>query len=222
MTLLIPPVAWLMSSGDPLAYFTHHVPPGQLLFVASKLCALMALVLFWLQCMMALSRIAPALHGFFQLSRRQHIVLGCTTALMVVLHVGLFVTASTLRTKASALDMLVPTFTHGYYRSNIGLGAIAFWVLFVGMLGGTLRLWRGTAWRWVHRAVFVVFTLGFLHGVAIGSETRFGLMKYIYAFVGLSIGTVVCSWVWHEIAKRRRVPVTNPADGSPAQANRRG
>lgn len=207
LTFLIPPLTWLISSGDPLAYFTHHVPPGQAIFVGSKLCALLALSLFWLQGMTALSRLSPALQGFFQFTRRQHVLLGCTTSLFVLLHLGSFVLASTLRTKHSALDLLIPTFAHGFYRAMVSLGAIAFWLLLVVIVAGALRLQGGAAWRWVHRIVFAVFALGFVHGIAIGSETRFGLMKYVYAFMGLSIGTALCSWMWswmeHAVAMRR-------------------
>lgn len=205
LTFLIPPLAWLLSSGDPAAYFTHHVPPGQFIFVASKLCALLALSLFWLQCMTALARVSPALAGFFQFTRWQHIVLGCATFGFTLLHLGLFVIASTLRTKHTALDLLIPTFTQGFYRVNLSLGAIAFWLLVVAVVAGALRLRRGAAWRWVHRIVFAVFALGFLHGIAVGSETRFGLMKYVYAFIGLSIATALFSWMWHAVAAHRRM-----------------
>ena len=205
VTFLIPPLAWLLSSGDPLAYFTHHVPPGQFIFVASKLCALLALSLFWLQCMTALARLSPALEGFFQFTRRQHIVLGCTTFGFALLHLGLFVVASTLRTKHTAVDLLIPTFTKGFYRTNLSLGAMAFWLLVVAVVAGALRLRQGAAWKWSHRIVFAVFALGFLHGIAVGSETRFGLMKYVYVFIGLSMATALCSWMWHAFTVQRRM-----------------
>jgi predicted ferric reductase len=203
LTFAIPPLTWWISNGGPLAYATHNVPPGQSLFVASKLFALMALSLFWLQCMTALSRKTPALRGFFELTRRQHIVLGCVTAGVVLLHVGLFMTASTLRTHHAAWDLLVPTFVQGFYKTNISLGAIAFWLLLLALLAGVLRLRRSAIWPWVHRTIFIVFALGFLHGISIGSETRFGLMTYVYAFIGLSVSTAVGSWAWAVLAARR-------------------
>lgn len=205
ITLVIPPLAWWLSSGNPSAYFTHYVPPGQFIFVASKLCALMALALFWLQLMTALSNLSPALQGFFKLTRRHHIVMGAATAVCIFLHLGLFMVASTLRTKHAALDLLIPTFTEGFYRTNISLGAIAFWLLLIALVAGSLRLKGGARWKWVHRIVLVVFGLGFLHGIAIGSETRFGLMKYVYAFIGLSVGTAMVSWMWHAAVARRRL-----------------
>lgn len=203
LTFVIPPLTWWISNGGPFAYLTHNVPPGQSLFVASKLCALMALSLFWLQCMTALSRKTPALRGFFEFSRRQHVVLGFSAAAVVVLHVGLFMTASALRTQHAAWDLLVPTFVQGFYKTNISFGAIAFWLLLLALVAGLFRLRRTAVWSWVHRTVLVVFALGFLHGISIGSETRFGLMTYVYAFIGLSVCTALGSWAWASLAPRR-------------------
>jgi len=202
MTLLIPVAVWLISTHGPLAYFTHEVPPGQRFYILSKLCGLLALALFWLQCMTALARFAPALRGFFSLSRRQHALLGVATFVLVFTHLGLFVAASSLRTGHLALPLLLPKFNQGFYSSFVSLGAIAFWILVAVVAAGIFRLRGHASWRWVHRASFVVFAIGFLHGIGIGSETRFGLMKYIYAFIGLSLATALGSWIWQALRAR--------------------
>jgi predicted ferric reductase len=203
-TLLIPVLVWLISTHGPIAYFIHEVPPGQRFYIVSKLFGLLALTLFWLQCMTALARFAPALRGFLSLSRRQHVWIGATTFVLVAVHIGLFLTASTLRTGHLALPLLVPKFDQGFYSANVSLGAVAFWILLAVTAAGLLRLRGHQIWRWVHRASLVVFALGFLHGIAIGTETRFGLMKYIYAFIGLSLATAVASWIWVQVRARSR------------------
>jgi hypothetical protein len=43
VTLLIPVAVWLILTHSPVDYFTHHLPPGQRLYILSKLCALLAI-----------------------------------------------------------------------------------------------------------------------------------------------------------------------------------
>lgn len=204
-TLLIPLAVWRLSVGNPLDYFTYRVPPGQTLYAMSKLSGLLALAFFWLQCMTALARFAPALRGFIAFNRQQHVALGTTTFLLALIHVVLFIAASSARTGHSALHLLLPKFDAGFFSAYVSLGTIAFWGLGVAIYAGWRR-WRGhEAWKWIHRGVLVVFTLGFLHGVSIGSETRLSLMAYLYAFIGLSLSVATCSAVWLECKRRRRM-----------------
>jgi predicted ferric reductase len=203
-TLVIPLAIWRVSVGNPLDYFAYRVPPGQTLYAMSKLSGLLALAFYWLQCMTALARFVPALRGFVSLNRRQHVALGTTIFLLVLTHVALFIAASTARTGHSALHVLLPKFDAGYFSAYVSLGAIAFWGLGIAICAGWRR-WHGQeGWKWVHRGVFVVFAVGFLHGVSIGSETRFGLMSYLYAFFALSLSAATCSVAWLELKRRRR------------------
>jgi predicted ferric reductase len=210
VTLLIPVVVWLISTHRPLEYFTHLVPPGQRLYILSKLCGLLALAAFWFQCMTALARSAPAVRGFFSLTRRQHVMLGTATFVLVVAHLGLFIAASSIRTHHLTLPLLIPTFDQGFYTAFVSVGAIAFWILVAVIIAGILRARGYRIWRWLHRASLVVFALGFLHGITIGSETRFGLMKYIYAFIGLSLAAAVGSWIWLSVGVRWRARGRDP------------
>lgn len=204
MTLTIPALVWLISTQNPVAYFVNEVPPGQRFYILSKLFGLLALAAFWFQCMTALARFAPALRGFVSLSRRQHIWIGASTFVLIVTHIGLFVTASTLRTGHLALPLLLPKFDQGFYSAFVSLGAVAFWMLLAVIVAGVLRARGNQMWRWVHRASLVVFAIGFLHGITIGTETRFGLMKYVYAFIALSLATAVASWLWQLVRARLR------------------
>lgn len=203
-TLLIPVLVWLISTHGPVAYFVHEVPPGQRFYIVSKLFGLLALALFWFQCMAALARFAPAVRGFLSLSRRQHAWIGATTLVLVVVHIALFITASTLRTGHLALPLLVPKFDAGFYSAFVSLGAVAFWILLAVIAAGILRSRGREIWRWVHRASLLVFAIGFVHGITIGTETRFGLMKYVYAFIALSLATAVASWIWMLVRARLR------------------
>jgi predicted ferric reductase len=203
-TLLMPVLVWLISTHGPIAYFIHEVPPGQRFYIISKLFGLLALTSFWLQCMAALARFAPALRGFLNFSRRQHAWMGATTFALVAIHVVFFITATTLRTGQLALSLLMPKFDQGFFSTYVSLGAVAFWILLAVIAAGVLRSRGHEVWRWIHRASLVVFAIGFLHGIGIGTETRFGLMKYVYAFIGPSLATAVASWIWGRVRARSR------------------
>lgn len=210
ITFVMPLGVWLASAGNPLAYFSAAVPPGQTFYVFSKLFGLLAIVMLWFQGMAALAKNAPVLRGFPRLSRRAHVALGVASVTAVVLHVSWFVIASSIRTQHVALDLLLPTFSHGHYRMMVGVGAIAFWLLALALLGGWRRLKGSQGARWLHRLVLGAMCAGFVHGMTVGSETRFGLMTYVYAFIGLSLGTALTSWTWHALRRPRRAIAEGP------------
>lgn len=198
---------WLDATGNPIAYFSSDVPPGQTFYVFSKLCALIAIVMLWFQAMTALAQVTPALHGFPLLKGRAHAAFGVATLLAIVAHLASFIAASAFRTGHVPLDLLLPAIDQGYYRAMLGLGAIAFWLLVLALIAGWIRYRGSWAARWVHRLVFAVIAIGFVHGLTVGSETRFGLMKYVYAFIGLSLGTALLSWMWQAVRRARIVTV---------------
>jgi DMSO/TMAO reductase YedYZ heme-binding membrane subunit len=204
ITILMPLAIWWQSIGGLQAYLQHSVPPGQIAYVFSKLFALLAIVLCWFQVMAALAkRDTPVLRGFPLLGTRTHVALGVATFVVVSIHLGLFVLASTQRTQHLALNLLVPSFDEGFFRTMVSLGAIAFWLLLVAVVAGRQRLARRRGWVWMHRVVFIALALGFAHGMMIGSESRYGAMKYVYAFVGLSIGAALASQLYQRLRMRR-------------------
>lgn len=206
MTFAMAVIVWLQATGNPAAYFASQVPSGQTLYVLSKLCALLSIVMLWFQAMATLARATPVLDGFPMLDRRGHVFFGAATLVLVLSHLLLFIAASTFRTGQAAFDLLLPAFDQGYYRMMVGLGAIAAWLLMLVIVGGWLRLKGSRVAKWLHRLVFAAMSIGFVHGMTVGSETRFGLMKYVYAFMGLSLATAVISWCWGA-ARRPRVAV---------------
>ena len=183
-----PLIAWMASVNDPMSYVRlNGLPPGQQLYLVAKLSGLFAFFLFWLQCMLALARYAPMVTSFPVSDFRLHRRLGIATALLILAHVGLFIAAASLRTGQVAWDLLFPNVMHGYYKLNVGLGAIAFWLVGFTVFAGW-RIARGhSQWKAVHRLWPVVFGLAFLHAFAIGTESRFGAMRYLMIFVVASL-----------------------------------
>jgi predicted ferric reductase len=209
---LSPVVAWFASVNDPFAYFRTGLPAGQQMYLIAKLFGLLAFFLFWLQAMLALARRAPILAGFPCSDPRLHKVLGIVSALLILVHVGLFVAAASTRSDRIAWDLLWPDFTHGYYRTHIDLGAVALWMTPLMLFAGW-RLSRGRrAWKAVHMMWPVAFVLMFLHAYGIGTESRFGAMRYIVLFVAASLAIAL----FYRLLRRNR----KPADSTQAPNTR--
>lgn len=183
-----PLVVWMATVNDPMSYVRlNGLPPGQQLYLAAKLAGLFAFCLFWLQCLLALARHAPVVPGLPASDFRLHRRLGIATALLILAHVVCFVVAASLRTGHASWDLLLPNFTHGYYKFYLGLGAIAFWIVCLTVFAGW-RVSRGHArWKRIHLMWPAVFGLAFLHAFAIGTESRFGAMRYLMLFLVASL-----------------------------------
>lgn len=192
LALGTPLAIWLVSVRDPAAYLTHSLPPGQLLFVFSKLAALLAICMFWTQGLLGLAPRTPLLRGLLpMISTKLHQRLGLVTAALVLVHVILFITATSYRTGAPAWNLLLPNFTHGYYNALMTFGVIAFWLLALGVFAGWQTARGRRTWRPLHMVWSMVFALGFLHAFAIGSESRYGVMRYLFVFMAVSLFTAV-------------------------------
>lgn len=201
----LPVVFWWRSVQHPMAYVRlTGLPPGQALYVLAKLAGLLAVVALWTQAMLALARTVPLLRVLPATTLRQHRVLGIATALLVLSHVVLFVVATTLRKKALAIDLLWPNFDHGYYFFNVSLGAFAFWLLTLTVFAGW-RVSRGhRRWRAVHLLWPVLIGLVFFHAMAIGTESRFGAMRWVMWCLAVSVGI---AGLWRlAVALRRQRP----------------
>lgn len=183
-----PLIVWMASVNDPMSYVRlGGLPPGQQLYLVAKLAGLFAFFLFWLQCLLALARHAPVVPGFPASDFRLHRQLGIATALLILAHVVCFVVAASLRTGHAPWDLLLPNFTHGYYKFYLGLGAVAFWVVCLTVFAGWRASRGDSRWKRIHLMWPVVFGLAFLHAFAIGTESRFGAMRYLVLFVVASL-----------------------------------
>lgn len=197
LVCLSPLLVWSLTVPDPWRYLRiEAVPPGQSLYVVAKLMGLFALCLFWLQCVLALARRAPLWMGFPNSDHRLHLRLGVATLVLILLHVGLFVVAASLRTGHVAWDLLFPSVGHGYYRTSVGLGAVALWLCLLAVCAGR-RVAKGHArWKPVHMLWPLVFAFVFIHAIAIGTESRYGAMRYVVLFIAASL-TIAGLWrVW--------------------------
>ncbi|MFZ5637052.1 MAG: hypothetical protein ACOY82_10780 [Pseudomonadota bacterium] len=197
LVCLSPLLVWSLTVPDPARYLRMEgVPPGQSLYVVAKLMGLCALCLFWLQCILALARRAPVFRGCPSSDHRLHVRLGLTILVLILLHVGLFVVAASLRTGHAAWDLLLPSVGHGFYRTSVGLGAVALWLCLLAIYAGR-RVARGERrWAPVHRLWPLVFGLVFLHAIAIGTESRYGGTRDVVLFMAVSL-TIAGLWrVW--------------------------
>lgn len=210
LMFLTPVGLWCYTTGNPLFYFVEDTPPGQGLYVISKGVALVALSLFWFQCVAALSKNTPNISGFFRLSLRAHRLVGTTLLALIIIHVLLFFVAVTVRSGHLAFGVLIPRFDQGFYNFYVSLGGVAFILLIVAIIAGIMRTkYRNTATTWLHRLWFVAFGLIFLHGVNIGTETRLGIMLYVYYFILVSVAFLAANNLFYGV--RRKLTITRNA-----------
>lgn len=180
IALLIPLATWLHSLGDPIAYLRDTLPPGQGLYVISKVLGLYALVAMTLQLLLG---IRMASGGERAPSQRfnDHRLLAVICLLLILSHAGLFVSAASVRTHHFARDYVIPTLSHGFYRAMVSIGIAAFALLLVATLGRAFRRRAIRMSDWIHRLAMVAYVLVFVHSLAIGSESRMGIMPALYA-----------------------------------------
>jgi len=169
----IPGVVWLIGVGDIIAYFTHRLPQGQLLYVFSKLCGLYA---FFFMTVQIIIGIQGRKSSYFKYHQR----LGMLTTLTVSAHVALFVIAASVRSGHWEFDYLVPIFSQGFYKSAVSLGVIAVYFLSLALLATLLRGKSQNIFKWIHRTAFVVGALGWLHSFLIGTETGIPAVMIFY------------------------------------------
>ncbi len=206
----VPAVVWTMSVNDPMAYVRWGgLPPGQQWYLAAKLAGLLAFFLFWAQCVIALARyIAPL--AWLASDLHWHRNLGIVTALLLLAHVVLFVVAASLRTGHVAWNLLLPDFTHGYYRSSIALGAVAFWLVCLTVFAGWRTLRGRRRWETIHLLWPLVFGLVFWHAFAIGTESRYGAMRIMMCFLALSVGIIAAWRVWVALGRKSEHVLNHP------------
>jgi len=213
--LFAPLIVWLISVKNPVAYLIKDVPPGQALYIVSKLAGLFALCAFWGQCILALAARAPVLREFPTVRQHQHKVIGLLTLVLVLTHISLFFVAASLRGGAPAWTLLWPNFSHGYYNAMVSLGLIAVWLLLLGVYAGWRTARGSRAWKKVHMIWFAVFLLVFIHAYAIGSESRYGAMRYVLLFIATSLVAATLSRIG--IRARAKWAVTGMVNSASAE-----
>jgi predicted ferric reductase len=193
--LLLPGFVFLANTGDLTFYFREPAPPGQFPYVLSRVFALYALTLVWLQILLGALR--PELErsfGYRQLVRL-HTLLGVTTLGLLVGHALLYLTGVAMRSGAFPYAALVPDFTAHYYPRRLALGASALYLALLGALSAALRRrpWMKGVWRKLHTVNYAVFALGAWHGLSIGSDTRLEPLQALCIFF---IATILLAALW--------------------------
>ncbi|WP_444894498.1 hypothetical protein ACJJIE_09995 [Microbulbifer sp. TRSA001] len=186
-TLITPVVLWSDTTGSIADYFTYEIPKGQLAYILSKLFGLHSIFLLWLQVCLAL---ANPLASRKIVTRKVHIILGSMVCVTFLLHAGLFIAATSIRTGHSTLGNLIPTFSHGFYKTSVSIGAIAFWALIGSALAGTMRANRKLIAIWLHRLSLPGLILGLLHSILIGTEAGSVMIIATYCLMISSVITL--------------------------------
>jgi hypothetical protein len=210
--LCLPGVTWLSTTGNIADYWRYDVPPGQVTYVLSKLAALYAFVVFWMQLIYGLLGHAGRTRLGIERGHAFHVKLGSTVLALVALHAALFVLGASVRTHTFASQYLTPSFASGYYRTVITLGIIAaVLVVLAAFCASTRRLWT-RAWRLGHWAVIPAFALASVHSLSIGSESRIAPMTILY-MGGIVIACLVMVWRvwWRAPPGSSGTPQTSPA-----------
>jgi hypothetical protein len=191
--MLAPALIWYRQAGDPGIYFSPAAPPGQLLYVLSKLAGMYALLLATLQLMLGF------MNGLglttVSMLRRLHALIGAGVVLLAVAHAVLFFSAVSLRQGYPAWGLLVPDF-RDFYHSHLSLGLFALVLLLAVMLTGIVRRGgRSRIARHLHRGYVAVISLGYLHALAIGSESQSLAGLLLFGVAGAAGLLTLAAWL---------------------------
>ena len=202
ISLVVPGLVFLWNTGDLSYYFRQPVPPGQFAYVISRLLALYALTLIWLQILLGALR--PDLERGLGMRSllRLHAALGATTLLFLVGHAALFLAGVSIRSGQFPASYLLPDFSQHYYPRQVALGAAALYMALVAGVSAALRgrRWLRGWWRRLHRLNYGVFVLGAWHGLSIGSETR---LQPLQAMCTAFVVTIGAALAWRTLRSRR-------------------
>jgi len=108
------------------------LPAGQRFYLISKLSALVALAILFVQIsLMLFKRYVPAGRRIVW-PQRSHQLLGIVTFVLVLIHSISFITAASFRGGAPAFSLLLPNFQTGLYNTAVSLGLLAFYLFHSG------------------------------------------------------------------------------------------
>jgi len=199
LALCWPPCTMLMTTPDLFVHLRSPTLPGQTIYYLSKVTALYAVVLLWLQSLGGLLANRRKAQALILAGPEWHRRLGLLVLGLAVLHGSTFVLAVSIRAGHPALHWFVPAFNAGYYKSIVSLGVIALLCLLGAALAVLLRR-RNTYWRLLHRVALAGVALGGFHSLAIGSETRSWVSIVCYLLMGLGLlGTWLSVQQWRNI-----------------------
>lgn len=194
-----PAALWIMSGNTLPQLDTQSSPPGQRLYVISKLAALYAVALIGLQLALLMLRIRVTKHHRTR-GWTGHRILGLLTLITVTAHVTAFVLATSVRNGEFSLHLLAPVLGGGFYRTMISIGSLGLWLCIVGALF-QLRVARRIRLRWMHPYLMMTAALlVIVHSYAIGSESGTNVVAIFY---GLLLLLILSLWVVRRSRTRR-------------------
>jgi len=180
LVLAIPAVQWLVSLSDPILW-ESQLPPGQWLYLLSKLVAQYAFLLLTIQLGLGLSLVSKRIQ-----TSSDHIIfhrnIGLSVLFAVLSHACLFIGGVWLRSGHFPLAVIMIQFDQGYYNTFVSVGVIAACLLICVTILGVARKRIPRLFGYLHRVAWLVWGLGFWHSLAIGTETN---------------STVVWSWIYY-------------------------
>ena len=204
LVVALPAIIWRQQTGDLGVYFSPSTPPGQLLYVLSKLAGMYALLFIALQIIVSLAgrlKLIP-LHRL----RLSHPILGILVVFLGVAHALLFFTAVSLRQGDPAWGLLFPGF-RDFYHTHLTLGVFGLWILIAVMISGVVRFVSGSsAARMLHRGYWASITLVYIHALAIGTESQSRLGLALYSTLGGVVLMLLLVWI---IRRNRRAAVAS-------------
>ncbi len=191
VAIVVPAGAWMASVGDVGEYFRYRMPPGQTLYIFSKLAGLTAASLLTTQIVLVLLKDVPGLAW----SARQHAAFGLLAVAVLLAHVGLFIAAASVRSGSVEAGLLLPAFGHDAYRTGLSFGSLGLMVLAVVVpLGAVVRRApkNRTVIKNTHRCGVAAVGLGILHALVVGSEKG----SILFLAVGAAAVLAVAAWRW--------------------------
>ncbi len=173
----------LLSTGNFSELSRLYAPPGQALYVYSKVVAIFVYILMWWQIMVSILK---------KVDTKQHIFLGISILGLTLAHVFLFISAISIRQEEINLGMLLPNFTNDYYKSGLSFGVMALFFIFIATFTGIFRKKIQGFWKVGHSLVYMTFVLATVHGLMIGSDVNSGVLSYIIygAVFSLTFATI--------------------------------
>lgn len=168
----------LLSNGSIQELARPYSPPGQFLYVLSKIIATCVYLLMWWQIMLGILN---------KVNTKHHVLLGIGVFFLIIAHVVLFISAVSIRQEELSVAILLPSFSSGYYKSGLSFGVIALVFIFIATVSGLFRKKFQKYWRVGHGFVYLTFVLATVHGLMIGSDVNSGIYPYIFYGAVLSL-----------------------------------
>ena len=206
LLLLLPLTAWLSTHNNLIDYLSHETPPGQILYVLSKLFGLYALLTIWLHISWALLGKTPLAKILPRWNAKRHRNMGFVSLVLMVLHAGLFIAAVSSRKGDVAWELLLPVFGHGHYRLMLSLGVVGLWFLVLIVMAGVglIKNTTNRKLRWLHHLAIPFLVLVYVHGLYIGSETKNGFTFIVYVVMGSALPCFLALRIYYRNKVRKR------------------